>query len=603
MGRVMTQPEFMRMYNEGHREKFNPNLFIRNNEDIIDAVSKIIYSCERDKYFTLKVMSIRPIMNYEDIYNALRQHEEKRRKEGDRSENQFDFINIKDSDIMLLEVKYLIRHNGTEKQKIDGKMVDVVNPEQILEVLIALPRFVNGYYFRLNGNYYNATFQIVDGSTYNNSTASNSKADSVTLKTQFQPVRIFRMFRAMNEINTGREDINIIYTSIIFDNHLDCMYYILAAYGLPYTMDFLNIHNVRVSHCPITEPGWNCYNKHNLYVAFPTNCPDPMTQSLAVTIYDAIGKDTTINDLYNQRFWLKVLGTAFKNASVEKGLFILDSIESIYDKITQEQLHLPDNMKENVYQILRWLMREFPSLRAKDNVDVTTKRIRIADYIAQTYAKKLAGGIHRISDMGKKVQLKSVIRAIYTQPMYVIKQIISMNNLVDYVDMVNDNDATTALKYTYKGISGLGENGASIQPIYRHVDPSYIGILDLDVSSTSDPGMTGMICPMVQIHDGNFSRYDEPNNWEAQYGDIQRKYITRNPNVVSPLTPDSTLGIFDPIQNRQFIIEECLAIDKVKCPIFDLNDPKADYSRLGTQLKEEEKSVIPSLFTIRKDEF
>ncbi|MCM1215971.1 MAG: hypothetical protein NC548_15800 [Lachnospiraceae bacterium] len=598
----LNQSAFTRMYNDKYREQFNHQLFERNNEDLINSISKIIYSCERDKYFTLKVLSIRPIINYEEIYNTLREHVESRRKIGDKSDNQYDFININDSDIMLLEVKYHIRHNGVEKQKIDGKMVDVVNPETILQVLIALPRFVNKYYFYLNGNFYNTTFQIVDGSTYNNSTANNSKVDSVTDKTMFQPVRVFRMFRDMVDVNTGQKDRNIIYTSIIFNNHVDLMYYIFAAFGLQHSMEFLNIYNVRVSQFPITEPGWSCYQKHNVYVAFPTGCPDPMVQSFAVTIYDAIMKDTNVNDLYNQRFWLKVLGIAFKNATPEKGLFVLDSVESIYDLITKENLQLPEEYKGDIYQILRWMAREFPSLRAKDNVDVTTKHARIADYMTQVYATKLSGGIHRISDLGKRVTLKSVIKAIYTNPMFLIKEIVGMDNLVDYVDMVNDNDATTALKFTYKGISGLGENGASVQPIYRHVDPSHIGILDLDVSSTSDPGMSGMICPMTPIYNGNFSEYSEPNNWEAQYGYIQEAYRHRNPEAQSPFTEGFQPTQFDPIAARQVIIDEALDLDKVQCPIFNLTDPNVNYTRLGCQLKEEEANKPKSLFTIRKDD-
>lgn len=598
----LTQAEFMRIYNDQNREKFNDQLFIRDNEDIIRSVSEIIYSCERDKYFTLKVLSIRAIMNYEEIYNTLRDHVESRKKKGNKTDNPYDFINIKSSDIMLLEVIYFVRHNGTEKQKINGKIVDVTNPETNLQVLIALPRFVNKYYFYLNGNFYNATSQIIDGSTYNNSTASNSKTDSVTQKTMFQPIKVFRMFRDMVEVNTGRVDRNIIYTSIIFNNHLDCMFYILAAYGLQYTMEFLNIHNILISQFQIIESGWSCYNKHGLYLAIPDKCPDPMTQSLLVTIYDAIGKDTTINDLYNQRFWLKNLGMMFKNASVEKGLFILDSVESIYDNITKQQLQIPVDIKENIYQLLRWLMREFPSLRAKDNVDVTTKKVCIADYIARVYATRLSSGIHRISDMGKKVTIKNVIKSIYTDPMYVIKYIMCMNNLIDYVDMVNDNDATTALKFTYKGIAGLGEDGGAIQPIYRYVDPSHIGILDLDVSSTSDPGMSGMICPMTPIYNGGFfSQYQEPNNWEEQYGYLQQEYLHRNPNVQSAITGGD--NFYDPNANRNKIIEECLELDKPQCPIYNLEDKHIDYTRLGQKAEEIKSSTIniKSIFTIRKD--
>lgn len=66
----LNQSAFTRMYNETHREQFNHALFQRNNEDLINSISKIIYSCERDKYFTLKVLSIRPILNYEEIGRA-----------------------------------------------------------------------------------------------------------------------------------------------------------------------------------------------------------------------------------------------------------------------------------------------------------------------------------------------------------------------------------------------------------------------------------------------------------------------------------------------------------------------------------------------------
>lgn len=79
-GRFFTQEEFIRKYNESHREEFNPKFFERDNQEIIDAVKKIILSCERNRYFTLKVMEMNEIYDYEEIYNTLRNHEEKRRR-------------------------------------------------------------------------------------------------------------------------------------------------------------------------------------------------------------------------------------------------------------------------------------------------------------------------------------------------------------------------------------------------------------------------------------------------------------------------------------------------------------------------------------------
>ena len=475
---MINQAQFMRQFNETHREEFEHSLFERDNEDLIRSLHQLVLSCERDKYFTLKLLSFNVIWNYEDIYNTLRAHEEKRKKKNSKLENSYDFINIKDTDMILVKLEWLVRHNGIERQEIDGKTIEVVNPEEVLEVLVALPRFTKGYYFRLAGNFYTTTFQIVDGSTYNNSTASQSKVDTVTMKTMFMPLRIFRSFREMVDIRTKQSIKVIEYNSIIFNNVVNAMFYLLAHFGLYGLAQFLEIDCISITSQPIIAEDILCFEKKGIYISCPKICfQDHMVQAMIATIYTGINKDTEINDLFDIRYWMKNLGGAFKSATIEKGLFVLDSVDGIYDNITKNDLHLPDEDKENIYTIIRWLLREFSNLRTKENVDVRTKRIRIADYVIAVYAAKLSKGIYRISDQGSRVTLRKVIQAIYTQPMYILNNISTMSNLVAYRDMVNDNDATVALKYTYKGISGLGEDGASVQPIYRYVDPSHVGIL------------------------------------------------------------------------------------------------------------------------------
>ena len=524
----MTQAQFMREFNDKYREDFNPKFFERNNEEIIDSIYQILKSCERDKYFTLKLLSFTPIYGYQEIYNTLRDHEEKRKRKNDKTENFYDFINIRDTAMILIKVEWLVRHNGIERieDKLTKKITEVVNPQEILEVLIAVPRFVRKYYFRLSGNYYSTTFQIVDGSTYNNSTANNSKVDSVTDKTMFHPIRIFRGFRELKDIISGETIKLVEYQSILFNNIVNCCYYILANYGLYGATEFLEIPGVFIGTEPCTYADYVCFEKHGIYISCPKYIfQDHMVQTFIASIYDGINKDATIHDLFDQKYWVKNLGAGFKNASIGKGLFVLDSVDGIYDNITMRDIHLPMEEKENIYFILRWMMREFSNLRVKDNLDVRTKRIRLSDYITQAYVQKINKGMHRISDMGSRVTLKKVIQAIYTNPMFLITQVSNLNNLIDYRDMVNDLDSTVALKWTYKGISGLGEDGAPIQPIYRYIDPSYVGILDPDASSNSDPGMSGMICPMANIEDDNsFSKYEEPNTWREQFAPIRDQY-------------------------------------------------------------------------------
>ena len=96
MSNFINQAQFMRDFNDLHREQFEPELFKRDNADLVDSLYQVVKSWEKDKYFTLKLLSFTPIYNYEEIYNTLRAHEEKIRKKNSKIENSYDFINIKE---------------------------------------------------------------------------------------------------------------------------------------------------------------------------------------------------------------------------------------------------------------------------------------------------------------------------------------------------------------------------------------------------------------------------------------------------------------------------------------------------------------------------
>lgn len=590
---ITDQAEWIYQFGQKTREEFNPALFQRSNEKMVAMVSSVIKSCERDRYFTLIVQSIRPIYDYNEILETLRLHEENRHsKKNAKFDNQYNYIQLNDSDIILLEVKYYIRKNGMErmlvKDPITGKeeSKDVMYPDTTLTDYIALPRYVDHYYYHLAGNNYMTVNQIVDGSTYNNSTTNNSKHDYVTEKTLFGPIKIFRMEKELVSVvqkgtNLEEEKVNaILYTCLSFGVHCDAMYYILAKYGLYSTLQFFNVPFISILDYPIYgDKRYYCFNKYDCYIVIPKIIfnENPVAQSLVATIYDGIRKETKASDVFKWDYWLSILGAAFKNSNPDKGLFVLSSLESLYDNVTKEEMHLPDYLKQDVYMLLRWMIVEFGPLRAKDNVDVSTKRFRNEEIIAHVVAKKLSSGIHRVSDLGKKVKLKQIVSAVYISPMYVINNIIGMSNLISYDDLVNDNDGAQALKFSYKGISGLGEDGVAIQDVYRYVDTSHLGILDLDTSSASDPGMSGIICPMTKTYGTFFSDFEEPHEYDGENNTNIEKYYKRiKANVPVKFEQGAPFDrniLVDTMTSRS---EE---LDNKVCPVKDL-DGKIDY-RLG----------------------
>ena len=58
-----------------------------------------------------------------------------------------------------------------------------------------------------------------------------------------------------------------------------------------------------------------------------------------------------------------------------------------------------------------------------------------------------------------------------------------------YDNSVNDLDMFVALKFTINGIGSIGQNNSNTIGVkYRGLHPSYIGRLDLNSSSSSEPG-------------------------------------------------------------------------------------------------------------------
>ena len=608
IGKMMVSPnnkpsvdEFMYKFNKDNREQFNDYWFQRNDEDLIEGMKQVILSCQRDKYFVLKVLNFETIRDYNEINRTLYEYYSSKTKNGKKIDNNYEYINLRDSDIMLLKVIYYVKLNVPDnKIRVDNKTGELEKSEGIVNVLIALPRYVDKYYFRILGNYYNPIFQIVDGSTYNNST-SNSKTQSITLKTQFMPIKVYKEYYDLVDMCDKESHRCVLFASYVFTKKTDTIKFILGRYGFYGALEMLELEAIYIQPYENGKPinpdiFYNFTDKHNkiiLSVAKRVFDKDNVTESFCYTVLKSVKKLNKFNDIYDPRYWNKVLGADFQSATLDKGIPVLDSLESIYDLKTKQSIRLPLEDKENTYCILRWMMREFSYLKQRDNIDISTKHPRKADeYLPAIYAKKISTGIYRISDKGKNITFKDVTRVIDTAPDYILKSINSAN-LVDYVDLVNDNDAELALSYTYKGISGLGDqgNGTAVPIIYRSVHPSHLGRVDLDSSSASDPGLSGIICPMAKVYDGSFSDYQEPNGWRDFY---KETLIELNDlyNMKQAIEIKKKLGLSYDYVKDDMVKETIETYHRLMPLIIDI-EGKKDYT-LGALIDVEEKVLVES---------
>jgi hypothetical protein len=180
---------------------------------------------------------------------------------------------------------------------------------------------------------------------------------------------------------------------------------------------------------------------------------------------------------------------------------------------------------------------------------------------------KISKGIYRVADLNKRANIDSIKKAIFTAPLFLLGAITKCK-LINYRNMVNDMDSLTALKFTYKGISGLGEqNSNSIPDIYRTINPSHLGRVDLDSSSPTDPGITGTICPLVDMYNDSFSDFQEPNFWETEFKETMDNYKKTVGLKEVAVFKDKVLGI-DTSEELKVINESLEILQQLIKPVY-----------------------------------
>lgn len=590
----MTQRELLSIHSHNYRPDFNPELFRRDTMDIVKEVENVILSiCNRGAYFNIRVLGFEVVEDYLKIMEILHEYEEshKNRNKDKTRDNKYDYIDIKPSSFILLIARYEISSKDDTME---------------LEVPIAIPLVEEKYYFRLAGNLYLPQLQIVDASTYNNALAS-SKTSLVVLKTLSQPIRMYK--RTHKLISMEKELVEATYFDLYaFSKTTRAFKYIFAEYGYEGGMRFIGLEGICLWDTE-PEPNQNYYvfyNRNNaIYKKYTSKTDvyvqvskylfdnDVVTQNTVMTLIDSTVCLESFDQLFDPDFWKIALGQDFHSATVEKGEGVLTSFRGLLDISTRESLHLPDEIKQSIFSMVVWMVSEFSALRAKDNLNILTKKIRVAEYIAAIYAAKLNTGIYRITDIGKKVTLEGIKKVLDTDPMVLLKGI-PKSSLVSFKNVVTDVDSAEVLKFSVKGQSGLGDNSSkSIPLIYRHAHESYPGIVDLNTASATDPGVTGIVCPTAKVYDGGFfSEFEEPNSWPQTYAEMLNEYhrlvgIKENqlmkqtlghPRTYDDLFIDQVLGMTEELMNKIRTIMEQNSTDGRIYPFIAVEpDGKIDF--------------------------
>jgi len=463
-------------YSDANPERFNEDLiYLKEHDTVLTHINSIFKALE--------------VVNGVEFLGSTINEDES--SFPDYIKHEKHQVNIAESRHVLIDFKFKISDSKTGE-------------EEIIEKSLFFPKLIDKTYFILNGSKFFPIYQIIDSATYNNN-------GSLTLKTLLMGVTIRTKDIEFYDMMGNKYDGNIKVIDL-FKNKLNYLLYFFVDRGYTKTIEyFLGKENTKKIHLVLDESKEykKLVNSDNSYVMF--NLKNETILAIEENLFERYFKFFTNvieilsgNEMFqimDQDFWKLEMGKVFsrnKNNYESKANDILISFRRILDNSTQSTLRLKEENKEDIFAIIRWMVRNYETLIYQDNMDLRYKRIRINEYLLYDLLIKMSNATYRLLNkaeitMKDRQQLFSTLT-----PMYVLKKIGS-NELLRYFGGVNAIELfNPSLKFSQRGFQGLGEGSRDVNKSYRGLHYSYPGRIGLTSSSAGDPGMSGTFTPFLQ---------------------------------------------------------------------------------------------------------
>lgn len=194
--------------------------------------------------------------------------------------------------------------------------------------------------------------------------------------------------------------------------------------------------------------------------------------------------------------WMIIVGG--KN-TIRRGIYQHIFFNRLLDDVTRKELKINDYDKQNIYYLLRWIVQNYHTLWAKDNLSMINKRLRCKEYIGSFVTAEVSKRINRIVSLGDKATIKEFLNMFkFPEDIFITK--LYSSGVLRYSETNSDMDFGSKFKMTKKGPNALGANDSRRIPIrQRALHPTMLGYMDIADTSSSDPGQSGSLSPYCDM--------------------------------------------------------------------------------------------------------
>lgn len=534
--------DYIHLYEHPSTKEYNEE-FIRSENDY--TLEELVVACMKE-YEAIENITLDSWEHITDI------------DEINMNEHRINWNNKKKKhDEVIPNFKYIYEDACTE-MRFYFTIRTNLNEQKICKKIL-LPKQIDGF-FNVNNKRAKPIWQLLEASVY-------TQRGRITLKSRM-PLALYKMpNRPMTDINNAPflfKQYSCLMTSTSKKRrtakvgskqkgkYINPMLLLSAKIGIFDAILFFGVRDAITIVQEVKESKMDKYYYFKLDEVFVKVSKElfdnnEFVQSIAGLIYHLSNKDNPVTweTIFDKDYWICRLGlvgsitkgknlTAFK----EKGKTTLLMFEKHYKEMTSRSLRLPECYKENVYEVLRWMMTDYDKLKAKDNIDINNKRIRKNEYIVDsTLGRKISemiiNLIGKLSD-SRQNDMNSLLELFNYSSCIILNGMRNLSDLIKSDDVVNDNTMLIDLAYSTKGPEALGEKSSkNVVLRMRDIHPSFVGVIDLNCTSNSDIGMSGSFTPFVKIYDRFYFTPDwEPSSALYENNKNIRNWVDSNGEAV-----------------------------------------------------------------------
>jgi hypothetical protein len=416
--------------------KFNRKIIKREyDKDLVEYVINVFKSLESTRFIKLLDYKV----EYDESKIDYNKHITSRRKTRKKNKNiKYHFI--KDTRVFELTISFKLDVHGEVKY---------------ITKSILLPKADKNGYYILKGKRYLLLYQLVDSSTY-------VVKEGLVFKS-LMPITVNFRTSTIKELR-GQEYTFTSFYMKLFKRQISVMLFYFSKLGFYNSLKYFIMDQFITAVEPKSvdlEDEENLYFNANRYVVIKVNKEFfdrfDYVKAMTAMVIECFAAKTNFDNLDNHNYWIEQLGALYTKTPYkmhESGRSTIVFFERLLDLTSKGSLKVSEINKLSIYSVVRWMISNFAELRQKNNLDLSTKRLRLNEYIASLLSIRIGESVSRVLTYGNNIELKQVQRYIFNFSGTIVLQSLHNSQLLKFDDLVNDLDVFSSLKYTIN-FSGL----------------------------------------------------------------------------------------------------------------------------------------------------